>query len=369
MYTQIISAILLLLSGFLITGAEAFFSVKGFLMFIPDPELTLGLLVLAIAFVVAKITASTFLFHKMRDSGFPLPLKVVLSSALLVLITLSGIFTFSHLNVSVSKSMATVNMIDGAKQRMTDERTRIVSSLATVDRQMESIPENTSVNNRLRMKRAYDAERQSHQTKLDALDAEISKADISATAEDKFLFLNSIAKLFDMDKDRIFTLIVVCIVALLDPLAITLILAGTFILSQVKTTPKVTPTEPYEEPVVPETPKIMPFASLDPHLEPEPEILHEVPFLSLREAEFEPEVITAEIQAEVTQEDDAVPVPDHTEIAAPEVAVESLADAELREELEEDVGKKVCTASSPLARKILVVRSHINKKETPNDPK
>ena len=64
MSIQLISAVLLFASGLMITVAGAFFSVKGIVMLIPDPEIYLGLLTLAIAFEAAKISASTFLFHE-----------------------------------------------------------------------------------------------------------------------------------------------------------------------------------------------------------------------------------------------------------------------------------------------------------------
>jgi hypothetical protein len=82
------------------------------------------------------------------------------------------------------------------------------------------------------MKKAYDAEKAELQSKLDKANAEIDKAEVSSTSEDRFLFLNSLSKLFGIDKATMFTVVVLFIVALIDPLAITLILAGTFVLAQ-----------------------------------------------------------------------------------------------------------------------------------------
>jgi hypothetical protein len=412
MITQLISAVLLLLSGLTITGAGAFFSVKGFILFIPDPEIGHGLLVLAIGFEVAKITASTFLFHKSKDKSCPAALKIVLMSGVVSLIFLSAIFTFSHLNVSVSKSMAQVEIIDNAKNRRTEERDRLTKAIANVDKSIEAVPENASVAQRLRMKKAYDAEKAQLQTKLDKANEEIDKAEVNSTNEDRFLFLNSLSKLFGIDKATMFTVVVLFIVALIDPLAITLILAGTFVLAQYQA------DRQKDKQHVPDNERRPDVADgpadsgsnaglLEPIQdapEAQPVAVHVAPvdvearqpeeeLISLKDAVFEPENITPDTEPEEVAPEPEQPVtvtepePDHTKIepepvetpevvapvvvdvpepSEPETTPEIVPDAE-HQAIIDELGAEETSETAAAPRKRFIKVKHFDMGNKPND--
>ena len=234
MAIKIISAALLLVSGLMITLAGAFFSVKGVVMLIPDPEILYGLFVLAIAFEAAKITASTFLFHEARDRRCPVFLKAILVFAVATLIVLSAIATYSHLNSSISKSMGATQSMDSQLERLTEDRDRLQGTIRNIENQIKSLPANTRVANRIQLIKTYTAEKQEAKQKLDKIETELRQLEGQIVQEDKFLFLNSLSKLTGMNRDDLYTAIVLAIVALIDPLAITLILSGTFVIAMIR---------------------------------------------------------------------------------------------------------------------------------------
>lgn len=234
MVIKITSAVLLLLSGLMITLAGAFFSVKGVVMLIPDPEIFYGLFVLAIAFEAAKITASTFLFHEARDRRCPAFLKVILVFAVVTLMGLSAIATYSHLNSSISKSMGTAQSMDSQIERLTEDRDRLMGTIRNIESQIEGLPTNTKVANRIQLIKTYNAEKQDAKQKLDKIETELRQIEGQVVQEDKFLFLNSLSKLTGMNRDDLYTVIVLAIVSLIDPLAITLILSGTFVIALIR---------------------------------------------------------------------------------------------------------------------------------------
>jgi hypothetical protein len=234
MSISLISAFLLFASGLSITIAGAFFSVKGVVMLIPDPEIYYGLLVLAVAFEGAKITASTFLFHEYRDSQYPTALKVILSTAVAALVLLSSIATYSHLNASISKSMSTVTSNSAERTRLTEDRDQLQQTIRNIETQMNSLPPNTGANARIRMMKAFEGEKAEAKARLDSVSEKIQQLDQKNVEEDKFLFLNSLSALTGLNRDKLYTVIVLSIVALIDPLAITLILSGSFIVANIR---------------------------------------------------------------------------------------------------------------------------------------
>jgi hypothetical protein len=382
MKTQIISAVLLLISGFLITGSGAYFSVKGFTMFIPDETIFIGLLVLAVAFEVAKITASTFLFHKSGDSRYPTWMKFVLSLCVVVLILMSDIFTFSHLNVSVAKSMAQVEAIDRGKERQTTEHQRLVDAIAKVDKQIESVPDNASVNQRLRMKNAYNEEKTQLRQKLDKMETEITASEKESIDNDRFLFLNSISKLMHVGKETMFTIVVLTVTFIIDPLAISLIVFGTAVLtdafrkrnekliplSEVEFDPVETITEPVVEvEMVQITPEPVrdagdawSKADLDAVIAT---IVHKPVIDDTETFEAVSAMVTAEVEHTKNEEapepiEEPVIEPDPVVEADPEA--ESLEEAELRAELTADVSIQATptTPTAKLARKHLQVTNY-----------
>jgi hypothetical protein len=227
-----ISIVFLLLSGITITVAAGLFSISGFTLLIPDESLFLGIIILAISFEIAKIASSTFLFHQMKNKAYPLFFKVFLTISIIILMIISAISTYSHLNYSISENMSNINVYTERLNVLNNDKISINNRIQQIDESVQSVNSEKSIRNKLKLKSAYDAEKNSLIEKLNDIDLEIKKINENIKNEDKFVFLNSLSKLLSIDKEDIFTLIILTIVFIVDPLAITLIIAGTFLLSE-----------------------------------------------------------------------------------------------------------------------------------------
>lgn len=234
MKIPIISAALLFLSGILISISGAYFSVKGFTLLIPDPDIYIGLLLLAIGFEIGKITAATFLFHEFNDSDFPTFFKYLLTCAIAALIFLSAISTYSHLNSSISKSMSETNAALVQIETLNTEHNRIIQAITSIEGQISNLPTETKVSNRIRLINSYKTEKAQYKSKLDVVDTQITKLTAKNLESDQFIYLNALSNLLHVSRDGLFTIILLLIVTLIDPLAITLILSASFVVNKLR---------------------------------------------------------------------------------------------------------------------------------------
>ena len=124
--------------------------------------------------------------------------------------------------------------MDSQLERLTEDRDRLQGTIRNIENQIESLPANTRVANRIQLIKTYTAEKQEAKQKLDKIETELRQLEGQVVQEDKFLFLNSLSKLTGMNRDDLYTAIVLAIVVLIDPLAITLILSGTFVIAMIR---------------------------------------------------------------------------------------------------------------------------------------
>ena len=241
--TNKLSIFFLALSGILITIVSMFFSIKGFLLFIPDHELYLGLLGLGIAFELGKITASTFLFHKNSDNEFPRLFKVVMTISVIALVFFSALFTFVHLNASASKSLAT-NNTGNEKIATIEERNKVINErIKNIDDQINAIdPSYTRA--KIRLYNSLNPEKEKLQLELDSNFKAIQESKSSNIESDQFIFLETLTKFTGIEKDKIFFYVTLFIVIIIDPLAISLFLCATYIYKQSRETETVQEVSP-----------------------------------------------------------------------------------------------------------------------------
>lgn len=238
-HLNLIAAILLALSALAITVSGAFLSVKGLLIFIPDEALAAVIIALASAFEASKITASTFLFHRIRDKGFPWLFKAFLLFAICGTMFVSGIATYIHLThaMTASNSEMTINSNKREKieARISEFRTnanQIMSQISQVEQSKGSLASKTKFINNL------TSERDRIQNEINRFQSELDAIDAIEQKDDKLASLNAIAKVSGIDKLTIFTFAILAIVSLIDPLAIVLFLAASYVFSEYVRQPK-----------------------------------------------------------------------------------------------------------------------------------
>ena len=230
MTTHLISSFFLFISALVITIAGGTFAVKGAVLLIPDQELQILLIALTVGFEFAKVTGSTFLFHEANDKECPLLLKVILSLVVAFLICLSAVFTYSHLNASISKSMADVNLSSGSSSVNNERSTTKKKEIIELEERIISIKGSTKTDKeKERLTAVVERKLEEKRKELDALLLNQDTLSRETVNNDKFLFLSSISKLTGLQKEELFVFIVGSIVCLIDPLAISLFLAASLI--------------------------------------------------------------------------------------------------------------------------------------------
>jgi cell division protein FtsB len=227
-----IAAILLGLSGLSITLVGIQFSIKGLALWLPDPEYYIIIFIMAIAFEVAKLSTATFLFHYNKSKDFPIFFKIFLFIATLGLVIISSASIYVHLSKYASKEINVghdnsldISELEARNKSLHESKTKL-------DDQVNNLKSNI-VNQRIALHDIYrkdklkiDAEIKANELKIEGLKASIKE-------NDNFSFMNGIVDLTGKTRLEIYTLFIIFIVALIDPLAISLIIASSYLFSNI----------------------------------------------------------------------------------------------------------------------------------------
>lgn len=233
MLNKFLPTICLGASGLLITVVSAFFSVQGFLLFLPDPHLFYGILGLGIAFELAKITGSTFLFHRMKDGNFPVVFKLLMTVSMFALIIFSSIFSFVHLNSSASQSLVGTNLNGVKIEQLQSRNTTIQETISGFETQINSMSKDM-VTARIKLYDKFKPEKEKLQAELAKNIEEINTLQINTVENDQFTFLTNLSQFTGFEREKIFTIVIMFIVIIIDPLAISLFLSASHILAEEK---------------------------------------------------------------------------------------------------------------------------------------
>jgi hypothetical protein len=224
------AALALFTSGLLVTLAGALFSVQGLLLILPDKDLFIPILALAIAFEIAKISLSVFLFHNMSNKAVNVLFKFYMTMALLALMLISAISMYTHLNKSLSESMIHNKIQTEQEVRIKDQISQLIDQKRSLDDQMANLPANF-VNGRSKLLKEFGAEKTIIDDKLKKLEDDLANLKLNSKSNDLNV-LTSLATTLNVPIDVLFSSILLIIISLIDPLALSLILAGSYVLLQ-----------------------------------------------------------------------------------------------------------------------------------------
>ena len=339
MFIIALSAFLLIASGLAITVAGGYLSVIGITLFIPDPHIFSVLILLAIAFEVAKITASTFLFHEAKDKSFPFLFKVVLLALITALMVLSAITTFSHLNASANKNLTSTKFMYSELESLKKDKERAIALSNNIDNRIREIPQDLDPKKRVVQVEKLEKERNAKEDELRKINDKINVVSEKINGSDDFAFLNSLSEILGYERQMIFTYGIIFIVLLIDPLAISLILAGTFLIEKARTL-MIENRKKKEE-----TSKII--ESQKEILQVEEEIKHAIDILShpvekdIRVEEVIPEVVTPVEQVKDIEQPDVVIEEDDGNKYVPRKKKKNTQETEVVEKPEEKVEEPI----------------------------
>lgn len=236
--------ILTFITAFLIEGLGTVVSVIGLsTLFGANPII----ISLAVALDMGKLVVVSLLYKYWHKMGVMMKGYALIASFVTMLITSAGAagYLTGEFQKAILGTQETTLKVDVLKQQQAkyEERKK------QIDDQIASLPEKTSVNQRIRLMRQFKDEQQSLQAKIEEIDSKLPELQMQQIGvEAKAGPILYISKAFDVPVEVAVKYVVLMIIFVFDPLAVFLIIAGNFLLDSRKKSEPVVETKPEPEP-------------------------------------------------------------------------------------------------------------------------
>lgn len=205
---------------------------------------------LAIALDLGKIVVVTLLYSYFKQLGIMMRSYAVIASIITMVITSAG--AGSYLTAEFQKAMLGTQEGSLKVQVLKDQQLKYEERKKQIDLQIASLPEKTSVNQRLRLMSGFKTEQQELQNKITEIDKQLPALQINQIGvESKVGPILYIAKAFNIPVEEAVKWVILMIIVVFDPLAVFLIVAGNFLLDQRKLNSMSKPPEMYQLPKMP----------------------------------------------------------------------------------------------------------------------
>jgi hypothetical protein len=232
--------ILTFITAFLIEGLGTVVSVIGLsTLFGANPII----ISLAVALDMGKLVVVSLLYKHWQKMGIMMKGYALIASFVTMLITSAGAagYLTGEFQKAIVGTQETTLKVDVLKQQQAkyEERKK------QIDDQIASLPEKTSVNQRIRLMRQFKGEQQSLQAKIEEIDTKLPELQMQQIGvEAKAGPILYISKAFDVPVEVAVKYVVLMIIFVFDPLAVFLIIAGNFLLDVRKKSEPAVETEP-----------------------------------------------------------------------------------------------------------------------------
>jgi hypothetical protein len=220
-------AILVLCSAFLIEVIGTFISVIGLSdLFARNPII----MTLAVALDLGKVVTVSFLYKHWKKINFLM--KSYMTLAAIVLMTITSTGAFGYLSGQFQHSIETTNKNAILLQSLKAQQAQLESRKEQIDAQIAKIPPNYITGRRLIMQQ-YKPATDRIDAQLAKLSAEIPKLEIANVSQNTTVGpIIYVAQAFNTDPEHAVKYVILIIIFVFDPLAISLILAGNFLIEQ-----------------------------------------------------------------------------------------------------------------------------------------
>lgn len=234
-----ILAFLTFLTAFLMEGIGSYMSVVGWNSILVGDWVVIALFVVL---DLAKLVSVSFLYQTWKDIKKTWRAYLVFAVVFLMVLTSAG--SFGYLSSSFQQAMAPNKEVTLQLQTATTERDRLLAekkqlteSKIKIENQIAKLPDN-SVSGRSRLIANFKEETRginSKVTKIDTRLEELNKTILeqSSSQLQKDVHVGPIvyfANAFDMSIEKVVSIAILSIIFVFDPLAVSLILAGNFLL-------------------------------------------------------------------------------------------------------------------------------------------
>lgn len=260
----------------------------------------------AVALDLCKVTGVSFLYKYWKDIGYIMKGLMVPMMATAMLITSAGVG--GYLTKQFQDAIVTNNQDTIAISALEDEKGRLQARKQEIDKQIANLPADYA-RARRQLMQEFAPETDRINKRLADIDVELPKLKIETVKKNADLGpILYIAEAFETTPEQAVKWVILLLVFVFDPLAITLLIAGNFLIEKRKTemgnskkavetiveTPvSLTPNPPESAPVEPKPVKVEPVA------EPQPVKTDAVtaaePFLKITEMPPERDVITKQM--------------------------------------------------------------------------
>ena len=214
-------AVLLFISAFLLEGVASYLSIVGL---VATFTMSISIIVLAIALDCAKLTAVAFMYK--HWDRLHLGMKLYLLPAVFVLMTITAIGSYGYLMEHFQNSIQTNKEISIQLESMIEEKNKLEARKKEIDAQIANLPPNF-VSGRKRLQDQFKSELDHLNKRTIELDSEIPKIKTDQVVQDSHIGpIAVMASVMGVSLEVAIQYVVLLIVAVMDPLAIVLILAG-----------------------------------------------------------------------------------------------------------------------------------------------
>jgi hypothetical protein len=222
-------AFLVFAAAFLIEAIGSYISIVGLsALFSTDPVI----IILALSLDIAKIITVSFLYKKWDKINGIMKAYMTSAAAILMIITSSG--AAGYLSAEFQKAILPTKGSDIVVQSMMEEKTKLEARKVEIDTQIAQLPAE-SVKGRQRLAKQFDAEISRINDRIVEIDQKLpelklKQIDVNAHAG-PILY---VAEAFNTTVESAVKYVILLIIFVFDPLAISLIIAGNFLVDQHK---------------------------------------------------------------------------------------------------------------------------------------
>jgi hypothetical protein len=296
------------------------------------------IIALAISLDVGKIANVSLLYKYWKQ--LPNMMRAYGLIAAIITMTITSAGSAGYLSGEFQKAILGTQTGSAQVEILKQQQAKYEDRKKQIDEQIASLPQKTSVTQRIRMMNAFKTEQQDLQQKINEIDAKLPELQVQQLNTEAHAGpILYVAKAFNITVEEAVKYVILLIIFVFDPFAIFLIVSGNF-LSEVRKKFKSQQTE-----VVADEPAPSPESAPEPFIEPEKVLMQPV----LEEESVEPIVHENEDEP---QELEPEPEPESVQVQNPTPDVELPKQEVVQQELSEVVdnskekSREVITLSS-----------------------
>jgi hypothetical protein len=309
-------ALVLFAAALFLESVASYFSVVGL---IATFTFSIPIILLALSLDIAKLSAITFMYREWNRLALAWKMYLVPASVILVMITTIGSYGFliEHFQSSIADNKETTVIISS----MEEEKIKLEARKKEIDSQIASLPENF-VKGRRQLISSFKEETDHINSRLIQIDSELPEMKKRQVTQEVHVGpIAVLANVLGTDLEHAVQLVVLLIVAVMDPLAIALVIMGN---------------------------KQLEFAKVDESEKELEEDVHLPEWVEQKHDEPEPKIVEQEQLREVVEE--VSPLPAETEAPQSEETPEPMLEvaetpAPTEAPVPEETGKKVSVSN------------------------